>query len=280
MSQSTSRSSWQASVPTLDSKHGTQSETRLAQESYGMTRETSPRSRHLFGFVELKADYASFLAFLVAVVAGIYQLYWFARGPELELLAPQQVFFNHDKTRNTRFIVPVTLRNRALPQYSGVIETVDLFVPWLRQGLDAAPQSRTAADGANGEPDTVHQFRWTHEMRSNPLADPKHVLVFVAAAAPLLVGGSSAVSHEYEFKPVDKWCADGQAACANNIIVWEELIAMLEDVDELELMLVATDVDGSEYRASCTLVIDANFTSTTASKEFLSPPCKSALIGG
>ena len=210
----------------------------------------------IFGFIERKADFASLLAVVVSTAALITQVYWFLLGPEVAMIAPQQVFMNVMERDRVRFVVPVTFRNQAVKQYSEVITDINLTMELPNSDL----------------PKTM--FRWRSYVEFRPL-NGKNPIIFTDIRHPIFVPGASSVSNEAEFtQEVEQCVREDCEEDERTILIWDEFEDAVEQAEIMVLTVVATGLEEARYQTTCTVTIDREFVDLIKQyRPWHAPPC-------
>lgn len=215
-------------------------------------------TRLIFGFIEPRADFASLTAVIVTVLALAAQMYWFFLGSQVQLMQPEQVFFNRMDLQRVRFVVPLTFHNRAMSQYSEVISDVDME---LSIPTSSMPTTK---------------FKWRSYAEFRPLNKEK-LIEFSEIHFPISIPGASSVSYEVEFVQEAKQCVTVGCNDADmRKLKWEDFAGAAKDGDRMEIKVIASGIEEAEYVQTCTVVIDDSFLDrigTDKDHPWHAPPC-------
>jgi hypothetical protein len=215
----------------------------------------------LFGLVVVrKTDLLAATAFLLSVVAIIYQFYEFVRGANPQIFHPDTMYIYFDRyangTTNTRFAGQISVTNTGGPGRSAVVRELAVKVAvgsrnfeqrWLSFGLVTRNDTRLAIT-------------------------PKE------AAHALVVDGGSAASQLVTFAPHVRECATKSNLCSatENYVSDIGFLQELRQGAKVSFKFLAT-VFGSKrtLESECSVLITEDFMETLAENDWYAASCAS-----
>jgi hypothetical protein len=201
--------------------------------------------------VERKTDILALTAFLLSFAGIAAQAYFFFRGADTHLFAPEQVLIvgqdYPDGRRFLRLSAPMVYVNRGQSGYNDIVkrETV-AFV------LDGHPR----------------ELQWQEFVASS--ADGTKILMNKKSdALPLAIAGGATEAHETYFAPRTAKGPDPAA----NFIAWDAFLAALEKQGEIDFEFRFDRYDADRRTAKCRMKVDEALRLYLKQKGWSARPC-------
>lgn len=202
--------------------------------------------------IEKKANILSLVAFLLSLSSILYQLWGYMRGPDVRMFPPDQVLFMTEtmgKKEYMLIIAPMTYVNKGQAGYNAVLK--EERVSFTLKGKK-------------------YEQKWVGIVNSSS-SDSRLKVEGKDTAHPMTINAGSAISHETKFSPrsfptrePDRW---------RNFLVWDDFLAGLSGLKELELEFVTEIYGERPEKAKCKVILDSDFIKRLQEKKWSAPSC-------
>lgn len=207
--------------------------------------------------IEKRTDFLALTAFLLALLATLFQIYGYLRGPKVKLFPPEQVLFIADRYSDNLHVIRINARmayvNSGDPGQNATIRKERVRFTFGEKTYEQTWQAFQTFDNVG----------------------TKLIPYFRGEARPVPINAGSSISHETYFAPHPIRCPVDNPKCKKweNLINLPDFLKGVAGLKPLELSFYADIFDKKTEVARCKVDIDNDLLESLISFGWYAPRC-------